>query len=349
MVRAKYASEIEEIPQESIWPGFLPEKALTVLAGESGTGKSTFARWLVRILTRGECLPDGQKLAAPIGVVWISNEETDSTVVGQLRKAGADLTKVLMLSTIEPDVKQLGVASRRKWKADKEGDLKALRRCIWENPNDNVGLVIIDAARGMSDKSISYPKPCREVLEMLDRLADEAGVAILILHHVNRRKSDRAIERLAGSGEMYNFPRCVLMLSKDTDDEEKTILSVPKPFLQAAPPSITYKQSTDGSLEFIKGFALDKLVEYEEADAKHLDSAILAYLSSNPGQKSVRSVCAAVRRNYDAVAKQLQRLAASGRVDKPAHGMYCAKLSSAKVVAKSGQNVQTATTPQAAP
>src|SRR5579885_2882361 len=118
MNKAPYASEIEEIETSSIWGGRLPEKAITVLFGESGTGKSTLARHLVCCLTNGTALQDGQQLPAPVGVIWISNEEdTQSVLVPQLRKCGADLSKVRILSKIKPEVSQVGEASERKFDA----------------------------------------------------------------------------------------------------------------------------------------------------------------------------------------------------------------------------------------
>jgi putative ribosome biogenesis GTPase RsgA len=59
MTSIQYASEIEEIPQRSLWPGFIPEKSLAVLMGESGIGKSSVMREIVKRLTRREDLLDG--------------------------------------------------------------------------------------------------------------------------------------------------------------------------------------------------------------------------------------------------------------------------------------------------
>lgn len=336
-MRAQYASEVEEVEVGSLWGGRLPEKCLTVLVGESGTGKSTLARHLVRCLTRGENLPDGQEVVAKVGVIWISNEEdTGSVLVPQLRLMGADLSKIRILSRIQPDSTQLGQASTRRWQADNKEDLDLLRQTIWDDPQDNIGLVVIDAARGMSTKSISYPKLCREVLEGLQKVAEDTSVAILLLHHTNRRKSNKSIEKVAGSGEMYNYPRCVWMLSKSEDDESKINLTVPKPFLTETPPALSYKKvgmETGGEkwvkIEWqTKGVLEAKRAEYEQADADKLDEIILTFLAAHPGQSwQPRQLTAVCKRDYDAVAKQLQRLAAAGRIDKPKYGLYCIKAS----------------------
>jgi RecA-family ATPase len=327
MTKIEYASEIEEVPQRSLWPGFIPEKNLTVLMGESGIGKSSVMREIVRRLTRGgEDMPDDWRNedTQGTGVVWISNEEdTAGTLVPALRTCGADLSLIRIMSKIRPDVTKMNEPAERTFRADNPEDLTLLRQVIWENPDDNIGLIVVDSARGMADKSISHPKACRQVLEGLQGVAEDTSCVIVLLHHTNRSRSKNGIERTGGSAEMYNFPRCVIIVSKSDTDASKMTMAVDKPFLCAAPPSLTYQRESDGKVTFIKGILPDKVAEYEEADRQHLDSAIIAFLEASPGRGyQARQVAASCKRTYDAVAKQLQRLTDAGRIERLKYGVY---------------------------
>src|SRR5947208_9187744 len=79
------ASEVEEIEQNWLWDSWVPEGLFGLFAGDSGVGKSSVMRELIRRLTRGEPLPDGQT-CQPCGVVLISYEEpTRSKLIQALR------------------------------------------------------------------------------------------------------------------------------------------------------------------------------------------------------------------------------------------------------------------------
>ncbi len=117
------ASEVEELDIEWVWQNWIPKQFCTFLYGEAGLGKSSFLHYLTACVTRGWDLPDGSKLTEPRGVVYISYEEpTNSVLVPALRKSGADMSRVSILSKVKRDVQQLGDLADR-------GPGSAYRRC----------------------------------------------------------------------------------------------------------------------------------------------------------------------------------------------------------------------------
>ena len=58
----RYYSEVEPQPVDWLWYPYLPYGKITLLQGDPGEGKSTFALQLAAILTKGAALPDGQAL-----------------------------------------------------------------------------------------------------------------------------------------------------------------------------------------------------------------------------------------------------------------------------------------------
>ena len=55
------ASQLEVRPIEWLWPGRVPQGALTALAGEPGLGKSLLSLWLASRLSRGDLGSPGRR------------------------------------------------------------------------------------------------------------------------------------------------------------------------------------------------------------------------------------------------------------------------------------------------
>jgi hypothetical protein len=244
------------------------------------------------------------------------------------------LGKVRFMGYVQPPKVGGLDAPLRRFDASQKEDLALLKETIQDAYQDNIKLTVIDTARGASSKSISSPKAAREMLGGLQQIAEETGTCILLLHHTNRRSSRSAYEKIAGSAEMYSYPRCVLSVAPHDTDPSKISLVVPKPYRCASPEPLTYMRNTGGQIEFISGQRPEAAAEYAMQDAAKLGDAIVAFLDEHaPARFSVQQLCCASKRNYDAVAKSAQRLAQAGKIANPVHGFYCSNVAQSKTSA----------------
>jgi AAA domain len=86
--------------QNWLWRGHLPMGALEILTGQVGTGKSLLQCDLIAIVTTGRDWPDGTPGPEPGTVIILSAEDRVSDYVRRLTAAGADLTRVKILTYV---------------------------------------------------------------------------------------------------------------------------------------------------------------------------------------------------------------------------------------------------------
>ena len=81
------AAQVEPKEIKWLWYPYIPFGKLTMIIGDSGDGKSTFALNLAAILTRGDTLPFTEASNGPMNVIYINAEDdADDTVVPRFMK-----------------------------------------------------------------------------------------------------------------------------------------------------------------------------------------------------------------------------------------------------------------------
>jgi len=204
--RAAAASEIEPLSIEWLWEGFLPLGALSMLYGQEGDGKSTFAMTLAAQVSRGT-LPGA--LAGQPGTVEIIAYEDDAAavLVPRLLAAGADLDRVFIhgggagddVLTLPDDIAEFAEAAAARGSkliiVDPLPD--SLREGLKDNNNADV----------------------RKGIVPLNKMAQEIGAAVLGITHPNKGATDAA-NKVMGSKAWRSVPRSVLIYGRDPDDLE---------------------------------------------------------------------------------------------------------------------------------
>lgn len=298
-----------------LWPGRIPLGKLTVVAGPSGTGKSTMLLDIGARVTQGSFLPDDS--TAPQGDVILLTAEDGlaDTVRPRLDLAGADSSRVHAITMVRQ-----GEAEHM---FSLEDDLPTLEKSITDK---DARLAIIDPLLAYTGTGDSYKDAeMRRLLAPLAGIAERTGCAIVGVMHLNKRGGERSpLNRITAAVAFVAAARSVLLLAEDPDDEsgERRILAPVKMNLCAMPPSLALHFAEDGGLTWdgpVDKRAAQLLVEGDAergalAEAKDFLRAILA--DGKVEAKEVRREA----RNADIKDRTLERAKAELKIKSPRDG-----------------------------
>ena len=91
-------SEINAEEVQWLWYPYIPLGKLTIIQGDPGEGKTSFILAVIAALTRGEPLPECERAAEPMNVIYQTAEDgLADTIKPRLESAGADCTRVLVI------------------------------------------------------------------------------------------------------------------------------------------------------------------------------------------------------------------------------------------------------------
>ena len=198
-----YYSAIEAQPVEWLWYPFIPYGKITLLQGDPGEGKSTFALNLAALLTRGGQIPGESATFFPQNVIYQSDEDgKEDTIKPRLIAAGADCSKVAFIND-EDDPVTL--------------DDERIQRCIKET---GARLLILDPLQSFlrQEGEMQSAVKVRGLMRRLSVIAAEYNCAILLIGHLNKASGGKVLYRGLGSIDITAIARSVLMLTRDKDN-----------------------------------------------------------------------------------------------------------------------------------
>jgi hypothetical protein len=187
-LRLTRLSDVEIRRARFAWDPRIPLGTLTLLAGVPGQGKSHMAIWLASRLTRGQLDGDLQGVASNV-VVASAEDALSFTLTPRFVAAGADLDRVHSVA-VHHDGTDLGISI--------PDDLEVIRLAL---ANTDARLLVIDPLLAHIPVRIDGYKDqhVRQALAPLARLAEELGVAVLAVMHLNKRETSDLFTRLGGS------------------------------------------------------------------------------------------------------------------------------------------------------
>lgn len=216
-LKLKRASDVTATRVHWLFERILPLNTLSVLAGDSGLGKSTIALAWVAAATRGE-LP-GDTLGAAVNVLIVSPEDDPGAVTRpRLEAAGADLDRVFFLG-VERTTEHGEIDATAAFPAD----IPLLDAAVRET---GAKLVIIDPIASTMQGNLDKREDVRASFDSLAALAQKYGFAVLLIAH-NRKAMDRVRHRISGSAAITDAARSVLALARD-EETGNVVLSIDK-------------------------------------------------------------------------------------------------------------------------
>lgn len=197
-------------PLEWLWPDWLPTGVVTVLAAESGAGKTWLSLLVAKSILKGSFWLDGDSEAPTGKVLFIDTEGSGGLIDRRVREADIPFAGFYRLMTLEGEGK-MDAAGFQLGEEDQ-------RVCVeeWVLAN-RPKLVVIDSLSGAHSSDENSAQEVKHIMQWLVALAEKAGTAILATHHLRKRKDDIglnvvSLDRIRGSGVIAQFPKCIWAL-----------------------------------------------------------------------------------------------------------------------------------------
>lgn len=184
-------STLRPRPVQWLLPGRVPFGALTLLAGEPGKGKSQFSIRLAADLGK-QGIPS----------LFIGDEDgAEDTILPRVLAAGGDPDLAALFDLERDDMVQLPT------------DVPLLKEKVLET---GASLVVIDPVQAHFAPEINpnADASLRQATRPLARMAQELGIAVLLITHLRKSTEGSVLARVGGSGGLAGACRSVLFFGQ---------------------------------------------------------------------------------------------------------------------------------------
>lgn len=223
-----------------LWQDRIPMGKITIIDGDPGKGKSALTLDLAARVSRNGVMPDKSKgITGPVLVMNAEDDVSDS-IVPRLLRAGADMSKVFTMKTIEdtkgPRLPEIPL------------DLDIIERAIKQT---KAVLVIIDPFFSFAAGATSW-SAMRRVMAPLAKLAQDTGTAVVIVRHLTKGAGQSAIYRGGGSMAIIGSARSAMLVGENPDNNKQVLLIQTKSNLAPFAPTLPFEKMTARGAMFLK-------------------------------------------------------------------------------------------------
>ncbi len=232
----KYYSGVEAQEVEWLWYPYIPYGKITLLQGDPGEGKSTFAVNLAAVLTTGGNLPDNHKITDPVTVIYQCAEDSiEDTIKPRLLQAGANCERVAFICEGERNITL---------------DDSRLEETIQAT---HARLLILDPIQAFlpQDWDMQNAVRMRSILRKLAEVAAQYRCAVILVSHMNKSSSGKNLYRSLGSIDIAAIARSVLMIARDEKNPEVRYMFPVKSSLAPEGESIAFLFNKDSGFHWI--------------------------------------------------------------------------------------------------
>lgn len=216
-----------------LWYPYIAFGKLTIIQGDPGEGKTTFALKLAAELSNGRCFDVSgiNKLNEPINVIYQTAEDgLADTVKPRLEDAKADCSRVRVIDDSE---RSLTMQDNRIEQAINQTKAK---------------LLILDPLQAfLGDKvDMNRANETRDITKKLGMVAARTGCAVILIGHMNKGSNAKAAYRGIGSIDFFAIARSVLLVGRVPDNPNIRAIVQIKNNLAPEGEAIAFKFGEDG-------------------------------------------------------------------------------------------------------
>jgi hypothetical protein len=282
-------------------PGVIAE-GLNVLAGAPKIGKSYMAFDLaVAVASGGKAL--GKVDVDPGDVLYLALEDTPRRLKTRLRQ--------ILQGAEAPDRLSIAITSKPL------DDGGAEQLCEWLRDHPTARLVIIDVfqkIRGKGAPGASAYANDYEPASKLKTIADEFGVAILLLHHTRKAEASDYMDEVSGTQGLNGAADATLILKRGRGSADAT-LNVAGRDIEEASYAMSFAADL-GAWQMLDGPAGD----YEMGDTRR---DIMRYLRT-AGSSTPKAIAEGLELNHNTVKVTVGRMSRDGQLATDGRGGYTA-------------------------
>ncbi len=194
----------------------LPRKAVSIIAADSGTGKSTLAAHIEAMASRGE-LTEGR----PLKCLVVTTEDSQDDIAAQYAAEGANVDNIRLL-VIESGSRMAADGSPAR-KTFGPNDLKTIIDVAFKVRPD---IIRLDPLHRFASGDWNNGRSA-EFIDELTVAAQSLNCAVVGIMHT-RKGATNAKESIAGTGQWVAKARSVMVMAAPDDDKSHVILQQTK-------------------------------------------------------------------------------------------------------------------------
>ena len=191
-------SEVDTQTVEWLWEPYIPFGKVTIVQGNPGEGKTTFALRLAAACTNRKPFPH-MAVHEPFNVIYQTAEDgLGDTIKPRLMEAEADLDRILV---IDESKQGLSLSDER------------IERAIRQT---GARLIILDPIQAYVGEKTDMNKAneIRPMFRRLAEIAERTGCAVILIGHLNKAAGGQSAYRGLGSIDFRAAARSVLLIGR---------------------------------------------------------------------------------------------------------------------------------------
>jgi len=212
-------SEIQAAPVDWLWKPYLPTGMLVMLSGDPSSGKTYASLALGASFTVGR-MPCCDVTCEPGDVVYLTVENSPAHVLKpRFDSLGGDPGRFHLLQGAIDEIE----GEKSKFSAVSLSDVALLDETIQMT---KARLVVVDPIQSYLGAGVDSHRSneTRPVLDGLARLAEKHFCCILLVRHISKASTNRAIHRGLGSIDFTGAVRSELLAGSDPEDPNRRAL-----------------------------------------------------------------------------------------------------------------------------